>query len=84
MRLACPEQSVTVSAGDEVWAVPGSSVGRGEELDLIQKALGSYARILSWEVFVIWSLTSPGTWIIAHPDTAGSSTTPRRGLDTRL
>lgn len=54
MRPAFPEQSVTdrVSAGDEVWDIPGSSVGHGEQMDFIQRALGSHGRVLSWEVTV--------------------------------
>lgn len=39
-----------VSAGDVVWEVPRNVVGHGEELDFIQRALGSQGRVLRWEV----------------------------------
>ena len=72
MRPAFPEQSVTdrVSAGDEVWDIPGSSVGHGEQMAFIQRALGSHGRVLSWSVtglamlppvFPLWLLH--GVWI---------------------
>lgn len=51
MRPACPEQRVTKCQQETaVWEVPRNSAGHGEELDFIQRALGSQGRVLRWEV----------------------------------